>query len=165
MARADRPNLDELYRTLAPRLLTLAYQLTGERAAAEDVLQEAFVSAHRALGGFRGEASPETWLYRITIRAAGKHRERLRRERRHVRALGAMGAGGERARRADGEEVLAALAGLEEEHRTVLSLLNLRGMSGRRVAEILGVAEGTVWSRASAARGALRAALQKDRGG
>ena len=57
------------------RARRLAWRLVGgDDAAAEDVAQEAFVKAYQALGGFRGEASLETWFYRILVRQAHNYR-------------------------------------------------------------------------------------------
>lgn len=53
----------------APRLLGLARHLLGHEEDAEDAVQETFVRAHRALGGFRGDAAVGTWLYRIALNA------------------------------------------------------------------------------------------------
>jgi len=156
MPQASPPDLDELYRRLAPRLLVLAHRLTGNRAAAEDVLHEAFVSAHRFLAGFRSESTPDTWLYRIVIRAAGKHLARARRERAKLQQRGTTASAEESGSQKDAEAVLLAMKSLTPEHRLVLSLLSLRGLGSGQVAEILGIPEGTVWSRASAARRALR---------
>ena len=57
------------------RALRLAWRLVGgDEAAAEDVAQEAFVSAYRALPRFRGDARLETWFYRILVNQAHRYR-------------------------------------------------------------------------------------------
>ncbi len=166
-------DVDGLYDRLARPVLSLAANLTGDRDLAEDVLQETFLAAHRARGRFRGEASPETWLWRIAIHAALKARRR-RGRRRDIERTAAAKHNGIRSTRGaqDGSEpdaaqrrreqarrVHAAMDQLGEEHRVVLSLTAVRELPGRSVAEILGVPEGTVHSRAHAARRRLRKLL------
>jgi RNA polymerase sigma-70 factor (ECF subfamily) len=62
----------ELVRRHRPRLFTLAYRLTGDRDAAEDVVQETFVAAFRALDRFEPRPSLSAWLNTIAVRNAGK---------------------------------------------------------------------------------------------
>ena len=61
-----------LVRMHRPRLFTLAYRLTGDRSTAEDVVQEAFLAAFRAIDRFEPKPSLAAWLNRITIRIAGR---------------------------------------------------------------------------------------------
>ena len=156
MARID---LETLYRENAERMVALAFQLTGDHALAEDVVQESFIAAHKGLKGFRGESSPSTWLYRIAIRTANRLRERSRRDRMPG-PPGARGGdeapGKDRPPRDEIEELLLALEALPEDQRVVLSLMNLRGLGVSQIAEVLEIPEGTVWSRASLARRRMR---------
>src|SRR6478672_12002459 len=61
----DLGAFEELYRTHAGRLYGLAFRMLGNAADAEDLLQEIFLSAHRKLESFRGDAALGTWLYRL----------------------------------------------------------------------------------------------------
>ena len=63
--KGDLGAFEEIYRTHSPRLYSLALRMLGNPADAEDMLQEIFLSAHRKLEGFRGEAALGTWLYRL----------------------------------------------------------------------------------------------------
>ena len=63
----DPAAFEALYRAHAGRLFGLVSRMLGSAPEAEDVLQEIFVSAHRKMGGFRGESSLGTWLYRIAV--------------------------------------------------------------------------------------------------
>jgi RNA polymerase sigma-70 factor (ECF subfamily) len=164
---------DELFRALREPVLALALHLTGRRADAEDALQEAFLDVHRALDRFRGEARLSTWVYRIAVRAAIRVRARRReaghlagaRERGQERGAGSAhppsgaepSTGGEADAHAriEAGRVAAALDRLPAEQRAVLSLFALGGLGHREIAGILGVPEGTVWSRLHAARRAL----------
>jgi len=171
-AAAERARaFDELFRALREPVLSLALHLTGRRPDAEDALQEAFLDVHRALDRFRGEARLSTWVYRIALRAAIRVRARRREEARSgagrpqgdPSAAGGEvegpGTGGEAdmLARLEAGRVAAALDRLPAEQRAVLSLFALRGLGHREIAEILGVPEGTVWSRLHAARRRLAA--------
>src|SRR3954463_13414332 len=58
---------EDLYRQHSGRLFSLALRMLGNPADAEDMLQEIFLSAHRKLESFRGEAALGTWLYRLAM--------------------------------------------------------------------------------------------------
>jgi RNA polymerase sigma-70 factor (ECF subfamily) len=145
---------DDLFRALREPVLALCLHLAGRRADAEDALQETFLAVHRALPRFRGEARLSTWVYRIAVRAALRARAR----RRDGPAVDPETPGGRSDAEADLEARLEArrlqeaMARLPAEHRVVLSLFALEGLSHRQIAEVLGVPEGTVWSRLHAAR-------------
>ncbi|MFG0293804.1 MAG: RNA polymerase sigma factor [Phycisphaerales bacterium JB050] len=158
-----KPDLDQLFRNERERLLALGLQLTGHPAMAEDAVQEAFLLAHRFSGSFRGEAAASTWLYRIVIRVATKLRERelaaRRRDRGSITPPEPQTSHGSVSMR---EQVIAlyrAMAALPADHRTALARLSLRGLPAARIAEILEVPEGTIYSRAYAARRSLREKL------
>lgn len=161
-----RPDLDHLFRTERERLLALGLQLTGHPAMAEDAVQEAFLLAHRFAGQFRGDSAASTWLYRITIRVATKLRERHRASVRRERQVGPPEQSTSGKGVGDRERILQlyrAMDDLPEEQRTALAMLSLRGLPASRIAEILDVPEGTVYSRAHAARRALREKMDSAR--
>lgn len=155
--------VQELFRAYRAPLLALCVNITGSRTDAEDALQEVFLAAHRALPRFRGEARLSTWLWRIAVRAALAARTRPERAESELPEL--PGPPPERALQARDEarRVAAAMARLTAEHRVVLSLFAVDGLRHADIAAVLGVAEGTVWSRLHEARRAL-AALLVERG-
>ena len=61
---------DELVLMLSPKLFRVAFALLGNKQDAEEVVQDAFVRTHRAIADFRGDASFETWMHRITVNLA-----------------------------------------------------------------------------------------------
>src|SRR3954452_2908081 len=63
--RGDLAAFEELYKAHAGKLFSLACRMVGNQTDAEDLLQEIFLSAHRKLDSFRGEAALGTWLYRL----------------------------------------------------------------------------------------------------
>ncbi len=80
LVRRCREGSDAAYAALVrmhrPRLFTLAYRLTGDRATAEDVVQEVFLAAFKAIDRFEPKPSLAAWLNRITIRVAGRQAAR-----------------------------------------------------------------------------------------
>ena len=76
--RGDSEAFRALYDAYAPHVLRTALSLVRDRDVAEDVTQETFLSVHRGLGGFRGDADLRTWITRIAINRA---RDALRRMR------------------------------------------------------------------------------------
>ncbi|MBX6355466.1 MAG: RNA polymerase sigma factor SigM [Micromonosporaceae bacterium] len=159
----------ELLRRHRDRLWSVALRTLGDREEAADALQDALLSAHRAAGRFRGDSAVTTWLHRIVVNAC---LDRVRRRQshptvplpdgtRHFDQDSAGGAGPEPAAPpVDHDTALVvrqALAQLPAEQRAALVLVDLQGYSVAEVAEILGVAEGTVKSRC--ARGRARLAV------
>jgi RNA polymerase sigma-70 factor (ECF subfamily) len=145
------------------RAVRVAYRLlAGDADGAEDVAQNAFLRAHRALGRFRGEASLDTWFYRILVREVQRHRRW-----RAVRRI--FGADAERARepadeRATGDPALRrrialALDGLSPAQREVFVLVHLEERSLAETAAVLGKAIGTVKSHLHRALESLRREL------
>lgn len=148
-------------------LRALAWRLLGDRDRMDDVLQEAYVKAYRALPAFRDDASISTWLYRITYNAC---LDELRRRRRivvlplddAVARPDPAGDVGDRVVRS--QRVAAAIDALAPDHRAVVLLVDGEGFDYAAAAEVLGVAEGTVRSRLSRARARLRVALRDEAG-
>jgi RNA polymerase sigma-70 factor (ECF subfamily) len=141
-------------------LRALAFRLLGDRDAMDDVLQEAYANAFRALPRFRGEAATGTWLYRIVYNAC---LDELRRARRAVELslenavpASAPDPGDAAARR---EALAAALAALGPDQRAAVLLVDAEGFDYPSAASVLGIRVGTLASRLSRARASLRRAL------
>jgi RNA polymerase sigma-70 factor (ECF subfamily) len=168
-AKADAPSLmraDEFARfaeARRERALRVAYRLlAGDLATAEDVVQNAFFRAHRALAGFRGEASLDTWFYRILVREVQRHRrwQALRSwfavdpelapppvDPRPVRDPGLR------------RRITAALERLSRGQREAFVLVHLEELTITEAAEVLGKAVGTVKSHLHRALASLREEL------
>ncbi|HEX4046822.1 MAG TPA: sigma-70 family RNA polymerase sigma factor, partial [Elusimicrobiota bacterium] len=116
----------------AAAVFNLALRLTGNRADAEDLAQDALLRAVRALPGFRGDSLASTWVYRITVNA-WKNRVRAEKRRKFWSAvtLGLVSApdGGERARdvKADEPALDAGLETAETSSAVQKALLELDG--------------------------------------
>jgi len=154
----------------------LAARLLGDAEEARDVAQEVFLQVYRMLDRFEGRSSLKTWVYRIAVNQCHNRRRFWRRRRRDREEaleeglLAARATGGrperepgpyeEALRRERAERVQAALLQLSFEHRSVLVLREVEGLTCEEVAAALGVPEGTVKSRLSRAREAMRVRLQ-----
>lgn len=164
LARRGRHDaFDELVRRHAPRAHAVAARIV-RRDDAQDVVQDAFVAALRALPGFRRDAQFATWLHRIVLNASYAH---LRRRPAGQVELGdvdpaATSAGPvDAAERGDlGRALERALGEILPEFRETFVLVEYGGLDQAQAAEALGVAVGTVKSRLSRARRALRELLE-----
>lgn len=168
----DLSAFEELVRLFQNRIYSLCMRLTGNHADAQDLAQEAFIRAYRALGSFRNEADFGTWLHRITVNAWSNFRRSSSRQTVvYLDEPYQGGDGGEIKREAEAEEgnplqeleekefrslIRAALDSLSYEHRAVLVLRDIEGYSYEEVSRALGCSLGTVKSRLSRAREVMR---------
>jgi RNA polymerase sigma-70 factor (ECF subfamily) len=161
--RGDHDAFHELVDHYEGRLRVLAYHLLRDADEMNDALQDTFVRAWAGLPGFRGDAALGTWLHQICYRTCLDYLRRQKsrpagRQLPDELADPADEVGGLALR----EQVSAALGRLPVEQRAVLLLVDLEGYDYRAVAEALGVPVGTVASRLSFARAAMRRALGSD---
>jgi RNA polymerase sigma-70 factor, ECF subfamily len=156
-------------------VFSLAARLLGDAEEARDVAQEVFLQVYRMLSRFEGRSSLKTWIYRIAVNQCHNRRRfwhRRRRDREESLDEGLAGKGlanaGEASRspyeetllRERARRVQAALLQLSFEHRSVLVLREVEGLTCEEVGLALGVPEGTVKSRLSRAREAMRLRLR-----
>jgi RNA polymerase sigma-70 factor, ECF subfamily len=164
--RGDEAAFAALVRHYDAGLRRLAYRLLGDRVRMDDALQEAYLSAYRALPGFRGDSSLGTWLYRIAYNACVDQLKRTRDVVDLESVRDRAQAGGDQIDALSLRETLAAaLTALPLEDRAAVLLVDANGFDYRGAAEILGIPEGTVASRLNRARAALRQTLQNERKG
>jgi RNA polymerase sigma-70 factor (ECF subfamily) len=148
-------------------LFGLAFFLTGERADAEDIVQETLLAAYQRLSGFEARSSFKTWASRILVNQAARH-HRSRKVRERVTPLKlseesrAILSGKAQATNANEIrlDVLQVLETLTPEHREVIVLRELEGMSYAEIAEVLNIPEGTVESRLFRARQEMKELLK-----
>lgn len=149
----------------ADHLFGLAFSLTANAADAEDVVQETFTAMLKGSTGFRHEASVKTWLVRIAVKQSALAKRRRAREKVIPMNQNSVPAAPEAeglavnsaATAVDASvDVMHMLQTLSEEHRQVIVLRELEGMSYDEMAHTLGVPQGTVESRLHRARRELR---------
>jgi RNA polymerase sigma-70 factor (ECF subfamily) len=170
-AAGSREAFDELVRRHQARIFNLARALVGEDAEAEDLAQDTFVRAWRAIRRFRGESTFRTWLYRVAINVIRGHLAARARKRivwgwwRHdtfgertipLEAVDPADMEADAMRR---EFIDRALAALPVDQRVAVTLRDIEGLDYREIAVALGVPIGTVMSRISRARARLRPLL------
>jgi len=167
LQRGDAAAFDELVRLHQHKVFGLCVRLLGDRAEAEDVAQEVFLSVFLSIRNFRGESLLSTWLYRVT-RNHCLNRLKFLQRRAFARSQpladeNASGAAGSAAsslprpdQLAEGRQMEAllerAIAELSDEHREVVVLRDLENLSYEEIEVITGLAEGTVKSRLHRAR-------------
>ncbi len=170
----DSSGFDLLVREHYTRAYNTAFRMLGDADSAADATQAAFVRAFCSLGSFRGDSSFSTWLYRIVANVClDELRESARQptsltlvtdddEGPQERSIPDQAA--DPAREATRHErqalVHQALQRLAPEHRIVLVLYDLNGFSYQEVADALNMPLGTVKSRLSRARNALKEELK-----
>ena len=146
------------------RAVSMAWRmLGGDRAMAEDVAQDAFVRAYRALPQFREDARLSTWFFRILVRQV-QNRRRWLAVRRRWRALFAHEAPADEVAPADPDVGLqrrigAAMERLSPGQREVFVLVHFEGLTVTEAAAVLGRAPGTLKSHLHRALVSLRADL------
>jgi RNA polymerase sigma-70 factor (ECF subfamily) len=162
----DLAAFEELYRTHAGRLFSVACRLLGNATDAEDLLQEIFMSAHRKLDTYRGEAALGTWLYRLATNLCLDHlRSRSGRSNQLTDSIEDEQGLFDSSTSSLAEQTVTkmdlerALAKLPEGCRAAFVLHDIEGLEHREVAQVLGIAEGTSKSQVHKARTKLRALL------
>src|SRR5499427_8727902 len=166
--RGDLGAFEELYKAHSGRLYSLACRMLGNPADAEDLLQEIFLSAHRKLDSFRGEAALGTWLYRLGMNQILDHvRSRAGRAGQVTDGLDdattlADASGHRLADRAiDRIDLERALGELPPGCRAAFLLHDVEGLEHKEIGDVLGIAEGTSKSQVHKARLRLRGLLKR----
>ena len=173
--RGDKRAFELLVSKYQRKIFRLLSRLIRDPAEIEDVAQEAFIKAYRALPNFRGESAFYTWLYRIAINTAKNHL--VAQGRRAPTTTDAEVEDAENFDDADqlrdyntpdamllsrqvGEAVNRAIEKLPEDLRTAVVLRELEGLSYEEIAEAMNCPIGTVRSRIFRAREAIASELR-----
>lgn len=176
--RGDLRAFDLLVLKYQGRISALVSRYISDPGEMEDVTQEAFIKAYRALERFRGDSAFYTWLYRIAANAAKNHLVAKGRRPRSDASIedaeafdefGLSSDSGSPEAIAMGDELVsvvdAAMQALPEELRAALTLRELEGLSYDDIAEVLGCPVGTVRSRIFRAREAIDERVREQIGG
>jgi RNA polymerase sigma-70 factor (ECF subfamily) len=172
--KGDKSAFDLLVRKYQHRIAKLVSRYVYDRSEVEDVTQEAFIKAYRAIKGFRGESAFYTWLYRIAINTAKNYLVAQGRrpsiadvetEEAEASDIGTNlrdATTPERHLLADeiGRTVERVLAALPEDLRTAVTLREIEGLSYEEIAEVMDCPIGTVRSRIFRAREAIAQRLR-----
>jgi RNA polymerase sigma-70 factor (ECF subfamily) len=180
LKRRDEAAFNEVVRLYQARVFRLLLRMLGDRAEAEDVAQDVFITIFKSIDGFRGDSKLSTWIYRVATnhcknrikhldrRGRGKKREFDELSEHDALEATASGASGQIARpdqQAEANQVeaivRAAIAELDEDQRALVILRDVENLSYEEIQEITGLVEGTVKSRLHRARLALAKAVEK----
>jgi len=167
--RGDKTAFDLLVRKYQFRVGKLVSRYVNDRTEVEDVTQEAFIKAYRALPGFRGDSAFYTWLYRIAINTAKNYLVSAGRRppRTDIDAVDAENLdGGADLREIDTPErillrdeiaqtVRSTIDALPDDLRTAITLREFEGLSYDEIASVMDCPIGTVRSRIFRAREAI----------
>ena len=165
----DKRAFDLLVLKYQPRILGLVSRYVKDSHEVQDVTQEAFIKAYRALPRFRGDSAFYTWLYRIAVNTAKNHLVALGRrppgsdveveDAEHYETGGALREGENPENHLFsqelGEVVNRAISELPDDLRTAVTLREFDGLSYEDIAEIMDCPVGTVRSRIFRAREAI----------
>ena len=172
--RGDLSAYDELVRRYQERVYATVYHMTSNHEDASDLVQEAFIKAHRALGTFKGESSFFTWVYRIAInKTINFLKQRKRRSQMSLDDLDfnpehdpdLVALVSEKTPRRDlnlcelQEKLNDAMQKLSHIHRLVVTLHDIQGLSHDEISKIMDCNTGTVRSRLFYARQQMQAYL------
>ena len=170
----DGTALEELLLAYEKRVYNIAYRLMGSEADAADMAQEALIKIYRSIRGFKGEASFSSWVYRLTVNTC---MDGLRKRKRAPISLEYTMESGmafedtgtdtpeertlsiERA-----EDIQKAIGLLTAEHRAVVVMRDIGGLSYEEIAGSLKISIGTVKSRISRGRQRLKELLIEGNG-
>ena len=174
----DERAFRELLELHRDRVYNITFRMLGNRAEAEDVAQEVFISVFKTIDQFREESKFSTWLYRVAVnhcknrikylaRRHDKKREEL--DETSHQANGAVHGVPVRDPQPDRalegaqmERLLQeAIGNLDDDHRIVVVLRDIEDLSIEEICDITGLPDGTVKSRLHRARLALRKKLQR----
>ena len=161
---AEPTDFDAIVEKYADFVYNVAFRMMGRPEDAEDVAQDAFISAYRAFERFRGESRVTTWLYRITTNAA------LMKLRKEKRARTLTQTGLEEVDIADwdetpersaasselGEKLQEVIAQLQPDLRAAVVLRDVEELSNAEAADVLGITVSSVKSRLHRGRVLLR---------
>ncbi len=159
----DRRAFERLYRLHGQRIYALCLRMTGDRSAAEELVQDAFVRAWHKLSTFRGDAAFSTWLHRVTVNVVLSKRKQdgVRRDRT-VEDDDVVAAAPARAVSiGDRVDLEAAIGGLPPGARRVFVLHDIEGYTHEEIGELLGITSGGSKAQLHRARMLLREALSR----
>jgi RNA polymerase sigma-70 factor, ECF subfamily len=175
--KGDTEAFGELVDRYQKKMLNIAYRMTGDYDDACDVVQEAFLAAFRAIKKFKGDAQFSTWLYRIVVNHTKNRLKQVQSLKHHEQAtINDFAEEGrtfcpacatdkypdeQMVQQEREAQVQQCISKLDNEYREVLVLRDIQGFSYEEIRDVLQIPDGTVKSRLSRARCALKDCLTK----
>ena len=177
--KGDTEAFTELVERHQKKMLNIAYRMLGDYDEACDVVQEAFLAAYKSIKKFKAEAKFSTWFYRIVVNFTKNRLKQRQSLTRHESASMDESADGQNGcaaclsaastgnpaelleQRERAAQVQKCITTLDVEYREVLVMRDIQGFSYEEIRDILQIPDGTVKSRLSRARNALKDCLIK----
>ena len=153
--KGDRAAQKALYKLLAPRMFPVCIRYIGDRDAAEDVLQDGFVTLFTHLGNYKGEGSFEGWARRIFVTTALmslRKKDALKMSDDLEAARGLQSETASQTQNIGYKELMKLIMTLPPGFRTVFNMYAIEGYSHKEIGEILGISETTSRTQLSRAR-------------
>lgn len=175
----DTGAFDLLVRKHTPKLYALVFNMTGNHEDTNDLLQDIFARAYRSLKRFQGMSTFYTWIYSISVNMTLNFLKKRTRDRRKVslddeelkaerdREIQEAAPSSDPVREVEirelNERLSRALRQLSNDHRAVVTMFDIMGLSHKEISEIMGVSAGTVRSRLHYAHRQLQNYLEEFR--
>src|SRR5438067_4446603 len=162
----NEADFNRLYQASYGKVLGTLTAMLGDRAAAEDCVQDAFEKAYKKWPTWQPIAPAEAWVHRIAVNAAVsyKRKMKLREVGEVIRRIGRPGLAPDPQVLAESSDLAAALAKLPPKQAAVIVLRHYHGYTNRAIAQALGIPERTVASRLAVAKERLRVMLKHSYG-
>lgn len=156
----DVESITTLVHASHPHVHRFAHSLCATPQDAEDAAQEALIILYRKIGTLRASAALASWMYRIVRNECLRRASSLFRRRDQLLDLSSSSAEDDVMRRLEAERLVAAIAALPADQRSVLIMRDVQNLPGRAVADAVGLSSAAMKSRLHRARAAVRHALQ-----
>ena len=162
--RGDRSAQKALFDSLSPKMFAICLRYMGDRDAAEDVLQEGFITLFSKLDSFSGEGSFEGWARKVFVNTALmtlRKNDILKQSADIESAFGISSGGASAIQNISYQELLKVISELPAGYRTVFNMFAIEGYSHKEISEALGITEATSRSQLQRARVILQGKIKK----
>lgn len=175
--QGDIESFELLIKEYQKLAFNIAYRMLGNTEDAADATQDAMIKVYKSINSFKGNSSFSTWLYRIVTNTCLDELRKRKKDKTlsYDRGIETEEGTLEREipdtrnipeevaeRKEQLQDLVEAINRLPEQHKTVIVLRDIKGFSYEQIAEILDCSQGTIKSRISRARMALKENMQKN---
>lgn len=162
--KGDRSAQKVLFESLSPKMFAVCLRYMGDRDAAEDVLQEGFISLFSKLESYSGDGSFEGWARKVFVNTALmtlRKNDVLKQSAEIESAFGVSSGGSSAIQNISYQELLKIISELPVGYRTVFNMFAIEGYSHKEISEALGISEATSRSQLQRARVILQGKIKR----
>ena len=162
--KGDRSAQKVLFESLSPKMFAVCLRYMGDRDAAEDVLQEGFISLFSKLDSYSGDGSFEGWARKVFVNTALmtlRKNDVLKQSAEIESAFGVSSGGSSAIQNISYQELLRIISELPVGYRTVFNMFVIEGYSHKEISEALGISEATSRSQLQRARVILQGKIKR----